>query len=335
METLSGKAKVIYGIGNNFAWSLGYSTIPIMAYLLPDWRDLQIAISVPLALNVLFAFLFPESPRWLLTKGHLEKSEKVINKIVKFNGRTEPGQNFLEPIEEKETESGWRIFIEIFKSSYLRRASIILFYLFLANSITYLGLSLSYGTLIPDGSLYLNILISGLTEFPAYGLAVLVVFYAGRRWPMVGSYFLGGTFLLLMLATLDNEAASIALSAIGKFGITAAFGMLQMYSMELFPTGARNAGLGAATFISRIGSVVSPIVGNALGQINRIIPIIIFGASALLGAFLALLLPETRGKNLPNTIEEGEKMCREDKSAFNDCRKRKSSESDLNSTASS
>ena len=35
-------------------------------------------------------------------------------------------------------------------------------------------------------------------------------------------------------------------------------------------------------------------------------PIMIFGATALVAAFLALFLPETKTRRLPDTIEEGE-----------------------------
>ena len=41
-------------------------------------------------------------------------------------------------------------------------------------------------------------------------------------------------------------------------------------------------------------------------DIDRLIPLLIFGAAALLAGILALLLPETKDKNLPETLEDGE-----------------------------
>ena len=192
MESLSGKAEVIYGIGNNFAWAFGYALLPVLAYFIREWRKLQVTISAPLVINILFAFFFPESPRWLLAKGRVEEAEKVVKKIRKVNKLPNLDENFLHPIENVE-ENGWKIFRDLFRKPYLTRATLILYYIFFAKSVTYLGLSLSYGTLIPDGSLYLDIFISALTEFPAYGLATLVVFFTGRRLTLIGSYFIGKT----------------------------------------------------------------------------------------------------------------------------------------------
>ncbi len=39
---------------------------------------------------------------------------------------------------------------------------------------------------------------------------------------------------------------------------------------------------------------------------------LVFGCMALLGSFLALLLPETLNKKLPDTIEQAENICHGD-----------------------
>ena len=58
--------------------------------------------------------------------------------------------------------------------------------------------------------------------------------------------------------------------------------------------------------MARIGGVLSNTVGK-LAEYHVAIPTTIFGASALLSALLSLVLPETAGKKLPDTIEECEK----------------------------
>ena len=52
--------------------------------------------------------------------------------------------------------------------------------------------------------------------------------------------------------------ALIMLTMIGKFAITSAFGIIYVFSAELFPTVIRNTGLGAASFWARIGGIVAP-----------------------------------------------------------------------------
>lgn len=61
--------------------------------------------------------------------------------------------------------------------------------------------------------------------------------------------------------------------------------------------------MGACSLVARIGGVLANTVGN-LAEININIPTILFGSTALISAFLTLLLPETAGKPLPNTVED-------------------------------
>lgn len=45
---------------------------------------------------------------------------------------------------------------------------------------------------------------------------------------------------------------------LGKFGITAAFSMLYVYNVELYPTLVRNMAVGATSMASRLGSIIAP-----------------------------------------------------------------------------
>lgn len=45
---------------------------------------------------------------------------------------------------------------------------------------------------------------------------------------------------------------------VGKFGITAAFSMVYVYTAELYPTVVRNMGVGVSSMASRLGSILSP-----------------------------------------------------------------------------
>lgn len=54
--------------------------------------------------------------------------------------------------------------------------------------------------------------------------------------------------------------------------------------------------------LARIGGVLAPMV-NLLGESNSAVSTVIFGFAPLLGAALALGLPETANKPLPDTIQ--------------------------------
>ncbi len=66
------------------------------------------------------------------------------------------------------------------------------------NSAVYYGLSLGSSNL--GGNDYLNFLISGAVEFPAYFMAQMTLAYLGRRWPLTGCMVIGGGALLFTMA---------------------------------------------------------------------------------------------------------------------------------------
>lgn len=56
---------------------------------------------------------------------------------------------------------------------------------------------------------------------------------------------------------------------------------------------------------ARMGGVLAPLI-NMLHNSNPTVPLVIFGTSPLVGAVLALALPETADRPLPDTVEETE-----------------------------
>ena len=95
---VGGKWRVIAGLCLEFPCALGFTTLPAMAYLLPNWTHLQLAITLPTLAFIAVAFLIPESPRWLLTKGRMEEAEETLKNAVKSNGLNWPHDASLKPI---------------------------------------------------------------------------------------------------------------------------------------------------------------------------------------------------------------------------------------------
>ena len=97
----------------------------------------------------------------------------------------------------------------------------------------------------------------------------------------------------------------LAMATIGKFGAVCAFAIIYVQAAEIFPTVVRNTGIGTCSAMARVGAVVAPIIGRELGKVSSDSVFVIFSITSLLAGFFTLFLPETRGKTLPDTIEDG------------------------------
>ena len=54
----------------------------------------------------------------------------------------------------------------------------------------------------------------------------------------------------------------MVLANIGKFGISAAFAVIYVWSAELFPTMVRNSGMGSSSMMARVGGMVCPYIAD-------------------------------------------------------------------------
>ena len=87
--------------------------------------------------------------------------------------------------------------------------------------------------------------------------------------------------------------------------LSATFGIIYVYSAEIYPTTTRAVGIGSSSVWARVGGIVAPYVGSLDEVLGPAVPLAIFGISAFLAGLLALFLPETMNRKIPDTIEEG------------------------------
>ncbi|XP_070567954.1 organic cation transporter protein-like [Ptychodera flava] len=300
-------------------YSVGYMLLALMAYNIRVWWKLQLAITIPHTIFLAYWLFIPESPRWLLSMGKVEEAEKIIRRSAKvnkveipsdlFEESWKPGLKDVEQDSMTDEETKTRM-LDLVKLPNMRKKTLILAFNYLANSMVYFGLSLSTSSL--GGSDYLNAFISAAVEIPGYGLPIFLMDSPrlGRRWCLFGSMILSGcgciaTVLVPVCGNLSWLRVTLAM--IGKFGISASFGIVYVYSAELFPTPVRSFGIGICATCSNFGAILSPQI-LLLKTLWRPLPIIIFGILAIIAGILVLPLPETRGMKLPETMAEGERF---------------------------
>ncbi|XP_025148860.1 solute carrier family 22 member 5 isoform X3 [Bubalus bubalis] len=269
-----------------------------------DWRMLLLALTVPGVLCAALWWFIPESPRWLISQGRFQEAEVIIRRAAKTNGIIAPSTIFdsseLQDLSSKKQQS--HSILDLVRTRNIRMITVMSIILWLTISVGYFGLSLDTPNL--HGDVYLNCFLSAVVEVPAYVLAWLLLRHLPRRYSMATALFLGGSVLLFVqLVPPELYYLATVLVMVGKFGITAAFSMVYVYTAELYPTVVRNMGVGVSSTASRLGSILSPYFVY-LGAYDRFLPYILMGSLTVLTAILTLFLPETFGTPLPDTIDQ-------------------------------
>ncbi|XP_037794722.1 organic cation transporter protein-like isoform X2 [Penaeus monodon] len=334
MEVVGPEARTIMGMMYQAFFSVGFMLLPAIAYFVREWRQLELCISVPTVVLLLYYWLLPESPRWLMQQGRHEEALKILEKAAKVNGGKLPEKEELELLmskmtvslepEEKiaqaeDTENKTSVFekiVNFFKSivtllstKNMRRRCLIIFFAWFVVSMVYYGLTFSGGNI--DASVYLMVFMSGLVEIPSYLLVCWTLKKFGRRLNLCVLFIICGAACLLILAVPKEEVwLNLTLATIGKFFNSSAFGVAYIYSAELVPTGVRNISVGTSSMCARIGSALAPFIVDLLGDVHYAVPSTVFGLLSVAAGLLALLLPETGHSRLPETVEEVEAMPR-------------------------
>ncbi|XP_036170416.1 solute carrier family 22 member 5 isoform X3 [Myotis myotis] len=246
----------------------------------------------------------PESPRWLISQGRFKEAEVIIHRAAKINGIVAPSAIFepseLQDLSSQKPQS--HSILDLLRTRNIRMVTIMSIILWMTIAVGYFGLSLDTPNL--HGDAYVNCFLSAVVEVPAYVLAWLLLRHLPRRYSMATALFLGGSVLLFVqLVPPDLYYLSTVLVMVGKFGVTAAFSMVYVYTAELYPTVVRNMGVGISSMASRLGSILSPYF-IYLGAYDRFLPYILMGSLTILTAILTLFLPESFGIPLPDTIDQ-------------------------------
>ncbi|CAG2117590.1 unnamed protein product, partial [Medioppia subpectinata] len=175
------------------------------------------------------------------------------------------------------------------------------------NAFIYYGLSLNTNNL--GGNPFINFLLAGAVEFPAYALCIYLLKRYGRRWPLSAAMFGAGLGCLATIPFMTSTLVwpRVTFAMFGKFCVTCSFGIIYVYSAEIYPTVVRNVGVGSSSMVGRVGSILAPFV-KELGIYTHVtIPLAIFGILSITDGLLILCLPETHGKEMADTIDDVER----------------------------
>ncbi|XP_045457822.1 carcinine transporter-like [Melitaea cinxia] len=282
--------------------------LPWIALGVADWRIYTLITSVPLVLSIFTPCLVPESARWLISQGRIDEALTILKKFERFNRKKIPDeivQEFKETAREiakAEQEIKNYSVIDLFKTPRLRCHSLLLVVFWMCIAMVFDGHVRNVGSLGLD--IFLTFTVATATEFPADVLLILILDILGRRWLAFASLVLSGLFSFLATAVpLGLPSASLAI--IGRFSVNISYNIGMQYAAELLPTVVRAQGLALIHIMGYVATILVPYIVY-LATISSIIPLLILGAIGIFGGCLCLFLPESMGKDMPQTIQDGE-----------------------------
>ncbi|KAM8946972.1 solute carrier family 22 member 3 [Pelodytes ibericus] len=310
-ELVGSKQRRIVGIVVQMFFTFGVMIIPGIAYLIPTWQGIQLAITLPNFLFLFYYWLIPESPRWLLIRKKKEKAMRIMSDIARQNG------NYLTPnycqITVSDEEVANPSCMDLVRTPQMRKCTIILMYAWFTSAVIYQGLVMRLG--IVSGSLFMDFFISAVVEVPGAVIILLSIDRIGRRIPFALSNA-GAGIACLITALISEEMLwlKITLATLGRLGITMAFEIVYFVNTELYPTSLRNFGVSLCSGMCDLGGIIAPFLLFRLAALWVELPLIIFAILGLVCGALVMLLPETMGISLPETIEDVEDLGRKKKS---------------------
>ncbi|XP_054158745.1 organic cation transporter protein-like, partial [Oppia nitens] len=322
-ESVGPKYRATLGLCFHLGWALGYCLLPGIAYLLPNFRHMILVTSIPEILWIVWLYWIPESPRWLITECKWDRLEPVLKRAVHMNslpisdfpGQFQSLKKYYIGDDKKQIKSDnnnnnkkksyiW----DVLKSPNLRRTTLIMYFTWFVNAFVYFGISLNIGDF--GFNLFINFLIAGLLEIPSSLLPIIAINYMGRRPLTAGLMYSSGLSCLAIIPLLmmSTEWPRVTIALIGKFFITSSYAVIYPYAAEIYPTVVRQVGLGSCSVASSLGCIIAPFVKDVSLSTGMNVVLYILGGLSIVDGVSIHFLPETRGKQIADTIAEAEQF---------------------------
>ncbi|XP_056422299.1 solute carrier family 22 member 16 isoform X2 [Hyla sarda] len=309
-EYIGSKARTWASMHIHAFFAVGVMVVAFVGYMMRTWWIYQIILSLITLPFILCCWMLPETPFWLHSQGRYKEVERVIATMEKWNKVSTPCKlSELCPVEEgidperRDAQPAKNhSVLDLFHNCTLARRTISVWLIWFTGSFGYYVFALNSVNL--GGNEYLNLFLSGAVEIPSYIVCCLGMDKLGRRNTLAPFLLLSTVIcIVIMVIPKDYSTITIVMSMAGKFSIGIAFGLIYLYTAELYPTIIRSLAVGSGSMMCRIGSVVAPFCVY-LTEVWIFMPQLLVGIMALVSGLLTLMLPETLGKPLMSTMED-------------------------------
>ncbi|XP_066923418.1 solute carrier family 22 member 3-like [Clytia hemisphaerica] len=293
----------------NLLWifyAIALCILPLKAYFIDSWKVLVVVCSAPYLILLLTYRLVPESVRWLRLKGKSEEAVNIFKRMAKWNGKElDPALQLSKGNASKEMSSP----LDLFRPKKVAINTFIFIFGCYTNALVYYGISLAADDIGVD-SIYLSFFLVSLVEFPANFLATYCCNRFGRRNSSSIPLVIAG-LLTLSISFTSTKVIRICLGMLGKLFVTLSFDAIATLLVEVYPTNIRSEAFGIINIAVYIGGASAPWVAKGFLKVLPGLPFIVMGVLGIVAGFVNHFLPETKGVEMKESIEETEAHAQE------------------------
>ncbi|NQV34682.1 MAG: sugar porter family MFS transporter [Phycisphaeraceae bacterium] len=269
------------------------------------WRWMFASECVPAGVLLVGLCFIPESPRWLLKAGYLDKAKHILTRV----GGLSHAEKEIKEIQNALTTEEASI-KQLFKPG-LKRALFIGVFIMIFSQITGMNAIYMYTPKLllavgfqSKSSALLAMVIVGVVNFMTTIIAVCVIDKVGRRVLMLTAPLGMGLCMLMIAVGYGFQCVSpgFILAAILLFVFFFALGVgpgAWLVTSEIYPTKVRGRAMSICTFSLWVSSFVANLIFPKLLESSQVTTFGLFaGACFLMILFVYATVPETKGKTL-------------------------------------
>lgn len=328
----------LYGAG--CVWFLGETSLEIPGA--PEsgfhWRACFALGFLPAVPVVIYALLtLEESPRFLASQGQFRAAEHCLAHMASKNGVPSPPfpaspalrameaadrESQIMEKKEEQGEAGWRqtfANLQVLTRYPVNVSTAGLMVLCVVCNFAYYGLIFALPQILHDskgsgflGGASVQVFIVTLFKIPG----IIVAFFLLRS-PGIGhkpslAVLLGFTALAAWsypeLVSIGAMFSSFVAACCLKLATSAAFIILYVFVLEVYPTQIRSTGMAICTMVGRLGSIMSPVVHSyAVAFAGHYAYFLTIALCSFVAGGSALLMPyDTKGRPLGEGEEDSE-----------------------------
>ncbi|MCU1568321.1 MAG: yceI2 [Pseudarthrobacter sp.] len=231
------------------------------------WRWAQVVTAVPILLLLWWRRSLPESPRFLISRGRMAEATEVVERFEKSVVKA-TGQNLatLPPATEEITKHEQKISIwnalKFMWSRAMRRRTAVIWLIWFVITFSYYGFFSWIPTLLVGRGITVTksfeySIIIYLAQIPGYFSAAWLNDRIDRK-NTIALYLAGSALSAFWLSQSNDSGMILVAAATLSFFLNGTYAGVYAYTPELFPTWMRATGVGLASAVGRIGSILAP-----------------------------------------------------------------------------